>query len=52
MLEIYRIVHSMSDGEIWGVSTSVEGPKYKDEIPEVIETYLSKGGYNPNLVYV
>ena len=50
--EIYRVVHAMSDGDIWGVSTSVEGPTYKNEIPEVIETYLNEGEYKPNLVYV
>ncbi|AUC83992.1 antibiotic ABC transporter permease [Polaribacter sp. ALD11] len=39
--EIYRVIHKMSDGEIWANSTNVEGLKYKEDIPEITAFYLS-----------
>lgn len=40
-IEIYRVIHKMSDGDIWDSSTKVEGLKYKEEIPEIVDFYLS-----------
>ncbi len=41
----YRVIHRMSDGEIWDTSTSVEGQKYVEEVPEITTMYLSDGWY-------
>ncbi|KGL64054.1 ABC transporter permease [Polaribacter sp. Hel1_85] len=43
--EIYRVIHRMSDGDIWANSTNVEGPKYVADIPEITDYYLSDGWY-------
>lgn len=48
--EVYRVIHKMHDGEIWDSSTNVEGPKYKEEIPEVNEYYLSDSWYGSFVV--
>ncbi|SEB47822.1 putative ABC transport system permease protein [Tenacibaculum sp. MAR_2009_124] len=48
--EIYRVVHNMSHGDIWTTSTTVEGVAYKNDIPEVIETYMSDSWYSSKLV--
>lgn len=39
--EVYRVIHKMSDGEVWSNSTNVEGAKFKEEIPEINNFYLS-----------
>lgn len=50
--EVYRVIHKMSDGDVWDSSTNVEGPKYKQDIPEIIEYYLSDGWYGDFVVKV
>ncbi|MGB0891651.1 MAG: ABC transporter permease [Flavobacteriaceae bacterium] len=50
--EIYRVIHKMSDGEIWSNSTNVEGPKYVENIPEVTAFYLSDGWYGDFVVKI
>lgn len=50
--EIYRIVHQLSNGEVWASSTAVEGPKYVEDIPEVMSTYMSRGWYDDGVVTV
>ena len=47
---IYRVVHKMSDGDIWTSSTAVEGAKYKEEIPEVTSVYMSNDWYDSSLL--
>ena len=49
---IYKVHHIMSDGEVWSTSTAVEGVFYKNEIPEVVDFYLSEGWYNNTLITV
>ena len=44
--EIYRVVHRMKNGEVWGSSSDKEGPYYTAEIPEVTDYYLSNGFYH------
>ena len=50
--EVYRVIHRMSDGEIWSNSTNVEGPKYVEDIPEVTSFYLSDGWYGDFVVKI
>ena len=50
--EVYRVIHKMSDGEIWDSSTNIEGGKYKEDIPEVTEYYLSQSWYDSMLIKV
>ena len=50
--EVYRVIHKMSDGEIWSNSTNVEGPKYVEDIPEVKDYYLSDGWYGDFVVKI
>ena len=50
--EIYRVIHKMSDGEVWSNSTDVEGPKYLEDIPEVKSYYLSDGWYGDFVVKI
>ena len=50
--EIYRVIHRMSDGEIWSNSSNVEGPKYVEEIPEITDFYLSDGWYGDFVVKI
>ncbi|QTE22993.1 ABC transporter permease [Polaribacter cellanae] len=50
--EVYRVIHKMSDGEIWANSTNVEGIKYKEDIPEVTDYYLSDGWYGSFVVKI
>ena len=50
--EIYRVVHKMEDGEIWDSSTNVEGEKYKQDIPEVTNYYLSESWYSSSILKV
>ncbi len=48
--QIYRVVHDMSHGDIWATSTTMEGPAYESDIPEVVETYMSNSWYGSKLV--
>lgn len=48
----YRVIHKMPDGEVWDTSTSIEGQKYVDEIPEITEVYLSDSWYQDWVVKV
>lgn len=50
--EVYRVVHKMSNGDIWSTSTNIEGPTYKEEIPEVESFYLCNSWYDDALVKV
>jgi putative ABC transport system permease protein len=50
--EIYRVIHKMSDGDIWDSSTKVEGRKYKEEIPEIVDFYLSDGWTQSTVVKI
>lgn len=50
--EVFRVVHKMSDGDIWSTSTKIEGPTYKEEIPEVESYYLCNSWYDDTLIKV
>ena len=50
--EIYRAIHKMSDGDIWASSTNVEGAKYKEDIPEITDIYLSNAWTNSSVVKI
>ncbi|WP_337994872.1 ABC transporter permease [Polaribacter ponticola] len=50
--EIYRVVHKMSDNDIWASSNNVEGLKFKEEIPEINNFYLSRSWPNSKVVRV
>lgn len=50
--EIFRVIHKMSDGDIWATSTNIEGLKYKEDIPEIKDYYLSSGWYDNSLAKV
>lgn len=50
--DIYNVIHLMPDGEVWANSTTVEGPTYLEEIPEVEDFYLSQSWYHAFLVKV
>ena len=40
--EIYRVIHKMSDGEIWDSSTNVEGDQSTKKKYQKLNDYLSK----------
>ncbi|WP_405604441.1 ABC transporter permease [Polaribacter sp. Asnod1-A03] len=48
--EIYRVIHKMSDGNIWASSTNVEGEKYLVDIPEITDIYLSNSWMGGDIV--
>ena len=48
--EVFRILHKMPNGGIGFHSIPVEGPKYKEAIPEITDYYLSSVWYAANLV--
>ncbi len=50
--EVYRVIHKLSDGAVWDSSTNVEGPKYLEDIPEIINYYLSDGWYGDFVVKI
>ncbi|WP_430412566.1 ABC transporter permease [Kordia sp.] len=50
--EIFRVIHKMSDGDVWATSTKVEGAKYEEDIPEIEDYYLSNSWYENALVKV
>lgn len=47
---IYRVVHKMSDGDIWTSNTAVEGAKYKEELPGITSVYMSNNWYDDSVV--
>lgn len=48
--KVFRVIHQLSDGDVWSSSTDVEGTKYKEEIPEVTDVYLNDGWYGDFVV--
>ena len=40
--EVYRVLHKMTDIDVWSVSPSPEGPLFKEEVPEITAYYLSE----------
>ncbi|OSY89248.1 hypothetical protein WH52_00960 [Tenacibaculum holothuriorum] len=50
--DVYRVVHKMASGDIWSTSTNIEGPTYKEEIPEVESFYLCNSWYSDGLIKV
>ena len=50
--EIYRVVHKMPDGDIWGNSTNVEGAKYQEDIQGIESFYLMEGWYEDTLIKI
>ena len=50
--DIFRVVHNMSDDDIWATCTTVEGDKYKENLPEVTDVYLSNSWYDSNLIEI
>ena len=50
--EVFRVIHKMANGEVWGSSSAIEGLKYKEEIPEITAYYLGSGRYFSGLVKV
>ncbi|WP_420553362.1 ABC transporter permease [Tenacibaculum aiptasiae] len=49
---IYRVIHRMSNGGVGAHSTIVEGVTYKEEIPEILDYYVSPNWYYSELVKV
>ena len=47
--KIFRVIHKMSNGDVWSSSTEPEGPAYVSEIPEITNFYLSNSWYNDNV---
>lgn len=47
---VYRVLHELSDVDVWSVSPSPEGPLFKQDIPEVTDFYLSERGYRNTVV--
>ena len=50
--EVYRVIHKMSDGNIWASSTNIEGAKFKEEVPEINSFYLSRSWPNSKVARV
>ena len=50
--EVYRVIHKMSDGEIWASSNNLEGEKFNDVIPEINNFYLSNSWTHNTLIKV
>ncbi|MGK0328738.1 ABC transporter permease [Polaribacter sp.] len=50
--EVFRVLHRTPNGAVGSHTTSVEGAKYKDGIPEITAYYLSPSWYNSALVQV
>lgn len=48
--EVFRVLHKMPNGVVGFHSIPVEGPKYKEGIPEITEHYLSNVWYAATLV--
>ncbi|WP_196893216.1 ABC transporter permease [Aureivirga marina] len=48
---IYRILHkSHAENEIWSTATFIEGPTFKEEIPEVEDYFLTQNYYEKRIV--
>ncbi|WP_196889278.1 ABC transporter permease [Aureivirga sp. CE67] len=48
---IYRVLHeSHAEKEIWSTATFIEGPTYKEEIPEVEDYFLTQNYYENRIV--
>ena len=50
--KIYRVVHKTAKNQIWSLSNLVEGSKYKEEIPEITDYYLSSNWYSSDLIKI
>ena len=50
--EVYRVLHKMSDVDVWNVSPSPEGPLFKEEVPEITDYYLSETSYRSTVVKI
>ena len=50
--EVYRVIHKVSDGDVWASSNNLEGAKFKDEIPEINNFYLSRAWPNSRLAKI
>ena len=50
--EVFRVIHKTSNGGFMAHSTSIEAPKYKEDIPEITTYYLSPSWYSSGLVKV
>jgi putative ABC transport system permease protein len=50
--DVYRVVHKMSDGDIWASSNNAEGARFKEEIPEINNFYLSRSWPNSRVAKI
>ena len=48
--ELYRVLHKMPNGVVGFHSIPVEGPKYKEDIPEITSYYISSTWYANALI--
>jgi len=48
--DVYRVAQKLSNGKIYMVSTGVEGPKYTEEIPDVIDNIMIYPWYERQIV--
>jgi putative ABC transport system permease protein len=48
--QVFRVIHKMPNGVVGFHSIPVEGPKYKENIPEITAYYLSSVWYSSALV--
>ena len=48
--EVFRVLHKAPNGVVGFHSIPVEGPKYKEDIPEITDYYLSSVWYSATLV--
>ena len=48
--EVFRVIHKGSDGSFLPFTNPVEGPTFKDEIPEITAYYLSDNWYSSSVV--
>ena len=49
---IYKVIHKMTNGDIWGVSNAYEGKVFKEEIPEVTDFYMSRSWYYSEIIKI
>lgn len=47
---IYRSAHILPSGDVWDVSSAIEGPLYKEAIPEVQDFMMVMGRYSAKVV--
>ena len=50
--KIYRVIHKTAKNGIWSLSNLVEGTRYKEEVPEITDQYLSSNWYSSTLIKV